>query len=724
MKKKSRRAGIAEKHRPWRTVLLTSMVIVILAVLYLLFGGSIRGTLRRRQLHGLNVILITLDTLRADHLSCYDKRFAATPNLDRLAAAGALFEHCVAQTPLTLPSHTTILSGTYPYFHQVRANKTTKVPSGLPLISEAFQNRGFATSAFIGAVVLHSTFGLNRGFDIYADRFDSHNAFFNWDEIRKPANVVLNEARLWLERNSGQRFFSWIHLYDPHAPWDPPSPFREQYPGHPYRATVAFMDAELGKFFTFLKQSGLWPKTLIVIVGDHGESLGEHGEETHGFFIYEATVRVPFLVRLPFALPQKRLGQRVELADVAPTILQVLGFEIPRTVQGHSLLDLILGKPSNRPDTAYTETYYPRIHFGWSELTAFYQGGMKYIRAPREELYDLEQDPGEIRNLAGIRNAEAKRLRSLINRLMASAPSDAFTPEILHLNAEMQNKLASLGYITSTVNQTAEEKLTDPKDKIGIINQLLSVKELAEKGNWPETGKTARLILKDNPQVGQARIASANSYRAAGDFPQAIKELREGLTYQDNDNQILALLGDTLSMMGRYREAVAVFESCVTINPENPANYNNLGLAYWNNGEVAKAEAAYQKALQQDSQFALTHANLGLLYLIALRDYRRAKESLLTAVALDPNLASAHDALGGYYAKTGEFAKAREHWLRCLEIEPTNYDACFSLFMLYSKKMPNRQEALAYYDRIRRDFFPKLPEAERRTIEEIRKSLN
>ena len=161
------------------------------------------------------------------------------------------------------------------------------------------------------------------------------------------------------------------------------------------------------------------------------------------------------------------------------------------------------------------------------------------------------------------------------------------------------------------------------------------------------------MILNDNPQVGQARIASANSYRAAGDFPQAIKELREGLKYQDNDNQILALLGDTLSMMGRYREAAAIFESCVTINPENPANYNNLGLAYWNNGEVAKAEAAYQKALQQDNQFALTHANLGLLYLIALRDYRRARESLLTAVALDPNLASAHDALGGYYAKTG-----------------------------------------------------------------------
>jgi Flp pilus assembly protein TadD len=230
--------------------------------------------------------------------------------------------------------------------------------------------------------------------------------------------------------------------------------------------------------------------------------------------------------------------------------------------------------------------------------------------------------------------------------------------------------------------------------------------------------------LNDNPQIGQARIASANSYRAAGDFPMAIKELREGLTYHGNDDQILALLGETLSVEGRYREALAAFEGCVAINPRNPANYNNLGLAYWNLNEVPKAEAAYRQALQQDNQFALTHANLGLLYLIALRDYPRAKESLLTAVALDPELATAHDALGAYYTKTGEFTKASQHWRRCLEIEPQNYDACFNLFMLYTEKLQNRQQALDFYERLRRDFFAKLPESERRRIEAIRKSLD
>ena len=724
MSKKSNLAVKPKKSRPLRFFLFASAPIAILGVLYLLFGAAIGSMLQRRQLRGLNVILITLDTLRADHLSCYDKRFVATPNLDYLAAEGTLFEHCVSQTPLTLPSHATILSGTYPFYHQVRDNETTRVPGSLSLISEIFKQHGFATSAFIGAMVLDSNFGLDRGFDTYADRFDTHDPLNRWGEIRKPAAAVLKESRLWIEQNSGQRFFSWIHLYDPHAPWDPPSPFREQYPGHPYRASVACMDAELGKFFAFLKQSGLWSKTLIMVVSDHGESLGEHGEETHGFFIYEATVRVPFLVHFPFAPPQKRLLQRVELTDVAPTILQALGFEIPRAVQGRSLLDLILRGQNDYPDTAYTETYYPRIHFGWSELAAFFDGRLKYIRAPHEELYDLALDPGETNNLAMTRPVETKRLRAKLNRLLAASPGEVLASVNPRLGTETREKLASLGYITATIDPARYEATVDPKDKIDVIEKLRQAKDLAAKGQWPEAGKIARDILSANPQIGQARIASANSYRAAGDFPQAINELREGLKYHGDDDQLLALLGETLSVEGRFREALAAFEGCVAVNPQNPANYNNLGLAYWNSGEVAKAEAAYRQAIQQDDQFALAHANLGLLYLIAKRDYRRAEGSLLTAVALDPELAAAHDALGAYYTKTGAFAKAGLHWQRCLEIQPANFDACFNLFMLYAKKLNDRPRALAFYERIKRDFFAKLPQTEKRNIEAIRKSLD
>jgi choline-sulfatase len=569
MKKKDLQASGKKKHRPAQALVYPALALAVLVVLYVLFGGTFRDMLRRRQLRGLNVILITLDTLRADHVGCYDGHFVKTPNLDSLAAAGTLFEQCIAQTPLTLPSHTTILSGTYPFYNQVRDNETTRVPVGLKLISEVFQSRGFATSAFIGAMVLDSSFGLDRGFDVYADRFDAYNPLNLWSEIRKPADAVLGESRLWIEQQRGRRFFSWIHLYDPHAPWTPPSPFREQYPGHPYRATVAFMDAELGKFFNFLKQSGLWSNTLIVVVADHGESLGEHGEETHGFFIYEATVRIPFLVHLPFAAPKKRLAQRVELTDVAPTILQALGLDIPHAVQGHSLLAQILGESNTRPGTAYTETYYSRIHFGWSELKAFYQGRMKYILAPREELYDLEQDPGEIRNLAGQRRDETRQLRAKLDRLLAASPGDVLTPDHPNLGAETREKLASLGYIASVVNPPPAGKAVDPKDKIGIIEKLRSAKELAEKGRWPEAGIMAREILRVEPQIIQARIASANSYRAAGDFPQAIKELRAGLAYHGDDDQLLALLGETLSVEGRNKEALAAFEGCVSINPKN-----------------------------------------------------------------------------------------------------------------------------------------------------------
>ncbi|MCU0276005.1 MAG: sulfatase-like hydrolase/transferase [Acidobacteria bacterium] len=724
MKTRKRTPDKGAKRRWAPALLFAALGLALLAALVALFGGAVRDRLQRRQLRGMNVLLITLDTLRADHLSCYDPAKVETPHLDALAAGGVLFENCVAQTPLTLPSHATILSGTYPFYHQVRDNRATRVPSGLPLLSEAFRAGGRSTAAFVGSMVLDSSYGLDRGFELYADRFSAYNPLNFWGEIRKPADAVLAEARDWISRRAREPFFAWIHLYDPHAPWEPPSPFRERYAGHPYRGSVAFMDSELGKFFSYLKESGLWSRSLIVVVADHGEGLGEHGEETHGFFVYQSTMRVPFLVHLPFAPPRQRLTQRVELTDVAPTILQAMGFAIPSVVQGHSLLDLILGRPARRPDAAYGESHYPRIHFGWSELKAFYQGRWKYILAPDEELYDLEADPGETRNLAAQRPEESRRLRSLLMRQIAGSGAPPLAAALPRLDADSRRKLASLGYVTTTVPRSAELSRIDPKNKIAVIESLRRIKELAEQGRWTEAGERARRILAADPQIGQARIASANAYRAAGDFNRAVDELRAGLAIQGDDDQMLALLGETLSLAGRFQESLAAFEGCLAVNPENPANQNNLGLAYWNLGQVDRAESAFREALGIDPDFVLARVNLGRFYLHARRDGRRAREALLAAVASDPGLASAHDALAESYAMAGSFARAAEHWSRCLELEPQNFDACFNLLMVYARKLPDRKKALHYYERIRRDFFPRLPEKERRAVEALGQGLN
>ena len=723
MDPKQQHAPQGAKRRRVRALWLVGAAFALLAALAAVFAGDVRSWVRRRRLRAANVVLVTLDTLRADHLGCYAPGRARTPSLDSLAAGGVLFEDAVAQTPLTLPSHATILSGVYPFTHQVRDNRMSRVPAGLPLLSEAMRGSGMDTAAFLGSMVLDSAYGLDRGFDLYADRFAAPDPGDFWSEVRKPADAVLAEAREWISGRAGRPFFAWIHLYDPHAPWDPPEPFRGQYPGHPYRGAVAFMDAELGKFFAFLKDARLWQRTLVVVVADHGEGLGEHGEESHGFFVYQATMRVPFLVHLPFPTAGRRVRSRVELTDVTPTILEAKGLPIPRSVQGRSLLDAVLGRPWRPAGEAYGESHYPRLHFGWSELRAFYQDGWKYILAPREELYDLGHDPGETRNLATKRPEECRRLRGLLLRKLAAA-GPALPADEPRLDPAARERLAALGYVTSMAQAAPGGNAVDPKDRIGVLDELRRVKELAAQGDWPAAGALARRILSVNPQIGQARIASANSYRAAGDFAAAVAELHAGLERQGDDEQMLALLGETLSLVGRHDEALAAFQGCLAVQPANPASHNNLGLALSNLGRVDEAEAAYRRASALDPRFALPRVNLGLLYLMARRDLPRARAALLEAAAIDPNLAAAHDALGDYYATSGDFARAAGHWQRVLELEPANYQACFNLFMAYGRKLSDRGRALEYYGRLRRDFFPLLPEAERRRIEEQRRRLD
>ena len=305
------------------------------------------GTFQPRQ-SDLNVILITIDTLRADHVGAYGMDRARTPVLDALAAEGGRFEHCVAQTPLTLPSHTSLLSSTYPLFNQVRDNGGFQVPGSLTLLSEQLQQQGFATAAFIGAFVLHGKWGLDQGFDTYSDHFDPLRYGKILLENEKRADEVLGNARRWLENLGDRQFFSWIHLYDPHSPYDPPAPFGGDSSQAAYRGEVEYADGELGKFIAFLKEKGLYERSLIVVAADHGEGLGDHNEDGHGMFLYETTVHVPLIIRAPKPFARRVLGETVELVDVAPTILDLLGVPAPKQWQGRSLWPLLDGQAGQR----------------------------------------------------------------------------------------------------------------------------------------------------------------------------------------------------------------------------------------------------------------------------------------------------------------------------------------------------------------------------------------
>jgi arylsulfatase A-like enzyme len=301
-----------------------------------------------------------------------------------------------------------ILSGTYPLYHQVRDNGGFNVPGELDMVSEVLEAKGYDTSAFIGAYVLHSKWGMNQGFDTYNDDFDARMPGAVNTGVEKRAGDVLDSAREWLDAHKDKKYFSWIHLYDPHSPYEAPPPHEKGY-----RGEVEYTDAMLGRFFQFLKDSGLYDKSLIIVTADHGEDLNQHGEETHGLFIYETSVQVPLIIRAPNEFPEKHIkgSTIVELVDVAPTILDALDIPAPDTFQGVSLLNLLYGKSNKKKNIAYTESYYSRLHFGWSELKGIYSNQWKFISAPHEELFDILEDGGETENLALKKSLETRRLR-------------------------------------------------------------------------------------------------------------------------------------------------------------------------------------------------------------------------------------------------------------------------------------------------------------------------
>src|SRR5713226_2961111 len=318
-----------------------------------------------------NVVVITIDTLRADHLGCYGYKQIRTPNIDALAAEGARFERAYTPVPVTLPAHTVIFTGAYPMLSGMHDFAANKLSPTQPTLASVLKEQGYTTGAVIGSAVLDSRLGLNHGFDFYYDHFDFNRLQeSNLDEMERPGNVVADVTLDWLGKNYQKKFFLWMHLYDPHYPYRPPPPYRDEYKDRLYDGEIAFADAQVGRLIRFLKSKGLYGNTLIVLSGDHGESLGEHGEKTHGFFIYNATLHVPLLIHLPGAAPPRVVPDPVSLADLMPTVLQTLNLDIPSQVQGRSLLPLLNSKTKAREEarSLYAETFLPRLHFNWSEL--------------------------------------------------------------------------------------------------------------------------------------------------------------------------------------------------------------------------------------------------------------------------------------------------------------------------------------------------------------------
>jgi arylsulfatase A-like enzyme/Tfp pilus assembly protein PilF len=655
------------------------------------------------------VVLVTVDTLRADRLSSYGYGGAKTTNIASFAGEGVLFENAYVQTPITLPSHASILTGTYPMFHKVQ-DVVGKLGNGMPTLATLLKQSGYATGAFVGATVLSSIWGLNRGFDVYDDRFEIREGMrqIDLDRVERKADDVLSPALAWLGQNGSQPFFLWLHFYDPHDPYAAPAPYSEEFRARPYDGEVAYVDAVFGKLIRELKSRNLYEKSLVVFTADHGESLGEHEEIHHGYFLYEASLRVPLVFKLPDGRFQgARLANRVRSVDIAPTILQVLNLQPPASIQGESLLGMMAGKRGSVDLPVYAETHYPKIHFNWSPLFTLLSGPYKYIEAPDRELYDLAGDRGETNNLAGSNSAVAGRLRTqllAIQRRYGSAAAAAKEP-VQQPDPETAAHLQSLGYVAVSAGSAggASGDLPDPKQKVRVYNLLnrginfsrngmsdraiqVFSRVAATEPNMPiahfllgmqyfdrkwflKAVEEFKETLKHNPDSTVAMFNLARSYLESGQTEQAEAGFRYLIEREPGHFSAHHHLSIAYARRANYAQAAEEERQALEIRPDYAEGHNNLGSYYLNLDRVEEAIRAYQKAVSLNPGFLMARINLALAY-IHSRAFDQAIREAGEVLARDPGRGLAHFYLGQAYHAKGMKVEARDAFRKAKELDP------------------------------------------------------
>ncbi len=546
-----------------------------------------------------------------------------------------------------------------------------RLPSGQPTLASLVQSHGYATAGIVGSAVLDSRFGLDRGFDFYDGHFDfSRLDETNLDAMERPGNVVADKALAWLSQNYRKPFFLWIHLYDPHYPYRPPAPYSELYKTQPYDGEIAFADTQVGRVLAFLKQKNLYDNTFIIVAGDHGEGLGEHGEKTHGFFIYNPTLHVPLILKLPAgeAVRNKVVSHTVSLIDLLPTVLQVVGLPVPGAVQGKSLLPLVLGQRSASSEGLYAETYLPRIHFNWSELRSVLVGSYHFIDAPKPELYDLSKDPRELRNLFSRQSDVANRLRNQLVQLVKkySPASGRGETESASLDPILMERLKSLGYAAvsgGSSSTISNRNLPDPKDRIQTYELVSEAISDSQHGRYVASIaklQTTFQIEKDSLPVYY--LLALNYYRQ-GDFSRAIQGFQRVLSLRPDYALAAYYLGLAYGKAGDSEQSVAWLKRALELDSTNFSAAFNLGAAYLQKGKIQESLAAFQQSVAIDPNYAPGYAALGELFLYR-GEVDQALAALRKAVSLAPDNSKARLSLVRALEAKGLHEEAREELRR------------------------------------------------------------
>jgi choline-sulfatase len=636
-----------------------------------------------------NILLITLDTTRADHLGAYGNRRAQTPNLDRLAASGVLFERAITAAPLTLPAHASLLTGRYPFTHGIRNNGSFTLGDATATLATTLQAAGYRTAAFVSAFVLDHRYGLARGFDHYDDRLDLE---------RRGADTVA-AAGAWLTETAhdGRPFFLWLHLYDPHDPYEPPPPFAEAFHDRPYDGEIAYDDQQIGELLARLHAIGADGSLLIAAAGDHGESLGEHGEATHGLFVYEGTIRIPMTIAGPRLPAGRRVPNLVRSIDLAPTLLDAAGLPPLPDVEGRSLLPLVAGTGAG-PGDAYAETYFPQLYMNWAPLRSIQDARWKFIDAPSPELYDLQRDAAESANLAVREPARAATFRRAVDAIGGgSAPPVATAP----VDRETAQKLAALGYIgaaTAPPDPAAAAARPDPKAMVEVFNRLREANTAIRQRQFAAAANAARSVLERDRDNAFATMILARAEMEDGQYRAAAAGYRRYAMLVPTSADAHHWRAICLSRLGEVDEAIAEEDAAIALDANDAEAHELRGGLLAARGQTERALIDLRAAAAIAPDNAPFRVGLARV-LVDVRQLSAADQEVRRALELQPDNPDAHAAAAAVYAAQGQFDAARVAYERVLARRPDADDVRLD-YAAVLEKLGRRNEARAEYARL------------------------
>ena len=648
-------------------------------------------------------LLLTIDTLRADHVGAYNAEVNYTPAMDKLARSSVVFERAYTPVPLTLPAHVSLLTGLYPPTHQVTDNGPFRLGPDVVTLAEIAQQNGFRTAAFVSAFPVDSRFGLDQGFELYDDRYISQESIATLVYSERPANETMELAIQWIKNTPDSHWFLWIHLFDPHLPYTPPPQMVQKF-GNLYNSEIAFADEQIGRLHHLLESLGLLKETLFIITADHGEGLGEHGEETHGTFVYNTTVHIPLFVHQPALLKPGRSKAAVSLVDIMPTIIDWFGWKRPTLQDGLSLKDhLLKGSPLPRR-TLYLETLTNTYTRRWAPVRGMIEENMKLVDLPLPELYNLKIDFQEKNNLAPTSPKLWQRYfdsyRHLLDELSAKeVEKTSPTP----LSSEERAKLRSLGYLSVTTPPNEELSTyavpeRDPKNLLKVAkafdNGMIAIMEgrLLEGIRWFEE------VISLQPDFSAAYMQLALAYDMAGETAKGVQLLEKAVEMKIDTPDIRSNLGLYLQKIGKLDRSIQTLENALKLFPDDVDSLNFLGISYFYRGDIDKAMNIFNRTLQLDPSNASLYNNLGNCW-YAKKDYHRAEENYQMALHYDAKMSKAYNGLAIIRAIKNDLRAALENFQKALYYDPQNIDAALNLAHLYLR-MEKWEEALKLYQEV------------------------